>query len=150
MEVTRYLGSHLGDVLTNSRLKISRVSQFNDPFEFRYKCVGEITRKVVEDFMQERLKREGFIQQLRNMNEFRGKNKKEIKQHYQENKVEIIDKLLDSMPVAHRQLLDGVVEKAEETLRVICFSRHTQSELNELLLWSPWLLGTQVQHSVRY
>ncbi len=69
MEATRYLGSHLGDVLTNSRLKVSRVSQFNDPFEFRYKCVGEITRKVAENFVRGRLEKEGFIQLLRNTNE---------------------------------------------------------------------------------
>lgn len=138
MEATRYLGSHFDDILTNCRLKVSKVSQFNDPFEFRYKCVGEFTRKEAERFIQERLDRDGFIQLLRNINEFRGKNEKEIKHHYEENKAEIIDKILDLIPDAHRQLIDGVAKKADEIIRVICFSRPTQKPLEELLLWSHY------------
>jgi 2-keto-3-deoxy-L-rhamnonate aldolase RhmA len=37
MIVTRYFASHLRDILKNGRLKVSRLSQFNDPFEFRYR-----------------------------------------------------------------------------------------------------------------
>ncbi len=138
MEVTRYLGSHLDDILTNSRLKVSKVSQFNDPFEFRYKCVGGFARKDAESFIKERFDREGFIQLLRNINEFRGKNDREIKHHYEENKAEITDKILDLIPEAHRKLIDGVAKKADEIVRVICFSKPTQKPLEELLLWSHY------------
>lgn len=138
MEVTRYIGSHLDDILTNCRLKVSKVSQFNDPFELRYKCVGEFTRKEAESFVQERLDRKGFIQLLGNMNEFRGKNEREIKHHYEENKTEIADKILDLIPDAHRKLIDGTAKKADEIVRVICFSKPTQKPLEEILLWSHY------------
>jgi hypothetical protein len=88
MEVTRYLGSHLDDVLTNCRLKVSKVSKLNDPFEFRYKFAGDFTRKEEEDFLQEWLKREGFIQQLIDNKTPIVKNEEEIKNHFQENKTE--------------------------------------------------------------
>ncbi len=138
MEVTRYLGSHLDDVLTNCRLKVSRVSELNDPFEFRYKCVGSFTREIVEDFLQERLKREGFIQQLIDHKDPREKNEEEIKKHFQENKVEIVNKVLETMPDAHRHLIDDVSKNADKTIRIICFSKPTQNPLDELLLWSHY------------
>lgn len=138
MEVTRYLGSHLDDVLTNCRLKVSRVSKLNDPFEFRYKCVGDFTKKEAEDFLQERLKRENFIQLLSGSNEFRGKSEEEIKNHFQEKKIEIVNNILETMPDAHRQIIDDVSENADKTIRIICFSKPTQKSLEELLLWSHY------------
>lgn len=138
MIVTKYLGSHLEDILTNCRLKVSRVSKLNDPFEFRYKCVGDFTKKEAENFLQERLKRENFIQLLSGSNEFRGKSEEEIKNHFQENKIEIVNKILETMPDAHRQIIDDVSENADKTIRIICFSKPIQKSLDELLLWSHY------------
>ena len=55
MIVTRYLGSHLEDILTNCRLKVSRVSKLNDPFEFRYKIVGKLKGDVAVAYYRRRL-----------------------------------------------------------------------------------------------
>ena len=138
MILTRYLGSHLEDILTNCRLKVSRVSELNDPFEFRYKVVGKMTRDADATFLQRRLEKKDFIQQLRNYDIFRGKSDLDIKHHFQENRTTIEDNLLDTMPDAVKQLIDGVAGIADEIVRVVCFSNPTQKQLEEILLWSHY------------
>ncbi len=138
MEATRYLGSHLEDILKNCRLKVSKVSKLNDPFEFRYKVVGKMTRDAAATFIQRRLEKEGFIQQLRNYDEFRGKSDLDIKHHFQENKTIIEDNVLDTIQEAHKQLIDGAADIADKMFRVICFSKPTQKQLEEILLWSHY------------
>lgn len=139
MIATRYLGSHLEDILTNRRLKVSRVSKLNDPFEFRYRFVGEMTRDSTAAFIQRRIERGGYIlQQIRNDDRFRGKSDLQIKHYFQKNKAEIGDRLLDTMPVALKQIIDGVADVADEKVRVICFSSPTQKRLEEILLWSHY------------
>jgi len=139
MIVTRYLGSHLEDILTNCRLKVSRVSNLNDPFEFRYKIVGKLKRNVAAAYYRTRLEKEEFIQQIRNHNKkFRGKSDLEIKHYFQENITTIIDNLLDSVPDSNKQVIDDVTDAADRTVRVICFSNPTQGKLEEILLWSHY------------
>ncbi len=126
MIVTRYLGSHLEDILTNCRLKVSRVSELNDPFEFRYKIVGKLKRDVAAAYYRRKLEKEEFIQQIRNHNNFRGKSDLEIKHYFQENITTIIDNLLDSVSDSNKQVIDDVTDTADGTVRVICFSKPTQ------------------------
>ena len=138
MIATRYLGSHLEDILTNCRLKVSKVSTLNDPFEFRYKVVGKMTRDVAATFIQKRLEKESFIQQIRNYDEFRGKSDLDIKHLFQEGKTKIIDNLLSTLPDAHKELIAGVAGIADGKVRIICFSKPTQKKLEEILLWSHY------------
>ena len=128
MIVTRYLGSHLEDILTNCRLKVSRVSKLNDPFEFRYKIVGKLKGDVAVAYYRRRLENEEFIRQIRNHNKFRGMSDLGIKHYFQENITTIIDTLLDSETGSNKQVIDDVTDTADGTVRVICFSNPTQKK----------------------
>jgi hypothetical protein len=52
MLLHRYFGLHAFETLKEARLKTSRISSFNDPFEFLYVAAGEMTaakaRKIIE------------------------------------------------------------------------------------------------------
>ncbi len=138
MILTRYLGSHLEDILMNCRLKVSKVSELNDPFEFRYKIVGKLKRDVAAAYYRRRLEKEEFIQQIRNHNKFHGKSNLEIKHYFQENITTIIDNMLDSVSDSNKQVIDDVTDAADRTVRIICFSKPTDKRLKEILLWSHY------------
>jgi len=54
MILHRYLASHAFDTLRDAKLKTSRISSFNDPFEFLYVSVGKTTPEDVERFVRNR------------------------------------------------------------------------------------------------
>ena len=52
MILHRYLGSHLEDTVLNQRLKASKPSQFNDPFEFRFKALDDVSGDKLDYYLE--------------------------------------------------------------------------------------------------
>ena len=52
MLLYRYFGSHAFETLKEAKLKTSRISSFNDPFEFLYVSVGKITSEQAKQFVR--------------------------------------------------------------------------------------------------
>ena len=138
MVVTRYLGPHLRDLLDNSRLKISKVSQLNDPFEFRYRHVGGFGRTTAKRMLRERLRTPDFFKTAQESPELMGKSKQAIKRLINSQRKHVLDHLIKGMPKSFEELGSAVAAYADATIRIICFSNATQKPLEEILLWSHY------------
>jgi hypothetical protein len=138
MIVTRYLASHLRDILEHKRLKVSKLSQFNDPFEFRYRHVGDFGRSAAKHPLRARMQTTDFWDSARQAPPLANKSKKKIKQIFKARRKEILDTLVKEMPKSFKELIDQVTKYADATTRIICFSKATQKPLEEILLWSHY------------
>ncbi len=142
MILTRYLGSHLEDILMKSRLKVSKISDLNDPFELRCRFVGEMTRESAETSLLRRIKSGGYAyQQIIKDDRFRGKSYSEIIHSLEKNMANITDYYLDKMPDVRKEIIDNNIVLADKMFRVICFSNSTQKKSEEILLWSHYTKG---------
>ena len=141
MIVTRYLASHLRDILEHNRLKVSKLSHFNDPFEFRYRHVGDFGRSAAKRTLRTRMKTPEFWATLREAYALQDKSKKNLKKVLQNKREEILDSLQRRLPKDFLELIDKVPEYADRTTRIICFSQATQRPLEEILLWSHYTNG---------
>jgi hypothetical protein len=61
MLLHRYLGSHAYETLKEAKLKTSRITSFNDPFEFLFITKGKITAANARGYVQSRLNEPHFL-----------------------------------------------------------------------------------------
>lgn len=142
MIVTRYLGSHLKETLATSELKVAKVSDFNDPFELRYRSVGEYGRDQAMIDFEDRLNSPGFWQtfqeKFQDDRRFAGMSKDEIIQRLKENPNGILESLVANNSSMRKEHVDGTHEYADATIRIICFSKPSDDPNDEMLRWSHY------------
>jgi hypothetical protein len=145
MLLHRYFNSHAFETLKRARLKTSRISSFNDSFEFLYFTVGKkMTQEEVAKDLPTLLNHPRFRQGLIDSNEKSGSplNIQEVEQilkdyptftseHAAQVWQEIVEK--EELPIARRrQIIDADV-------RAICFADPGRVKTtDELLLWSHY------------
>src|SRR5579863_4068943 len=61
MLLHRYLGSHAYETLNEAKLKTSRITSFNDPFEFLFVTKGKITAANAREYVLSRLNDPHFL-----------------------------------------------------------------------------------------
>ena len=64
IKLYRYFGTHGYETLRDQRLKLSLPSGLNDPFEFHYQIVGEMTREKALEIIEFRKTSDNFFQQF--------------------------------------------------------------------------------------
>lgn len=137
--LTRYLGSHLRESLEHEELKVAKVSELNDVFEFRYCHIGEYgpvqakqsikkREKVVQEF-QDR-----FNKKAKSLGISRNNRRKALKT----NRSKMEDALVEKMPKHFMEQAEQCQARADSTLRILCFSKPTNCPNEEILRWSHY------------
>ena len=126
MLLHRYLGSHAFETLNEAKFKTSRITAFNDPFEFLFITKGRLTAQQARKYVTARWNDPEFQKTIQNVIGPR-----------------------TPLPVAVAYLVqnqDGMLqapfEKREEmadlSTRIVCFSNSSIDPLDEILLWSHY------------
>ncbi len=136
MILHRYLGSHLEDTVLNQRLKASKPSQFNDPFEFRFKALDDVSGDKLDYYL------ENIPQQ--NIEAYCAGAKRElspeqviegIKKQYPDWK----NKLPNDLYAIAKNISKKAQTNSEKAFRVICFNDPIKVKpMDEILLWSHY------------
>jgi hypothetical protein len=137
MLLYRYFASHAFETLKEAKLKASRITSFNDPFEFLFLTKGKITPKHAREYVLSRLNDVDFL-------DFAARNipglltarnpQKVLKKHLPSLIANIVKRADDvkQTPLTARE------EAADRTIRVVCFSDSAIDSLHEILLWSHY------------
>ena len=144
MLLHRYFNSHAFETLKDARLKTSRISSFNDPFEFLFVSVGRVTPDEARKYIRSYRDNPAFLLTVYWFNQLRPSpmTDKEIDSLFDENEPALVADLVKKWPeivkatevplVRRRQIID-------EELRAICFSAPSSvKKLDEILLWSHY------------
>lgn len=137
MLLHRYFGSHAFETLSDLKLKTSRISGFNDPFEFLFRTTGNMTAKKARDYFLARRNNPDFLQTASQFIPNLSTSKRAIK---------ALDKKLPQLAaimVANFEKyksmsLDNRVITTDQFLRVVCFSDAKVEPLDEILIWSHY------------
>jgi Protein of unknown function (DUF2971) len=142
MLLDRYFGSHYVDTLQSGRLKTSRISAFNDPFEFMY--VSSIEAATVDQVRQLMREDASFLPLVSELSKKVGfPLPREALGQLVENEPWIVAKLAEAWPEiakrAEKVPLERRKEIIDQELRAICFSDARKVEpLDEILLWAHY------------
>lgn len=137
MLLHRYLGSHAFETLKEAKFKTSRITSFNDPFEFLFVTTGKLTAQAVRKYISARRNDWEFLEIVaqnfpglrtaKNRQKFLDKISPLIVANFVKNSENII-----KLPFEMRE------EMADKSTRIICFSNSTINLLDEILLWSHY------------
>jgi hypothetical protein len=137
MLLYRYLGSHTYETLAEAKLKTSRITSFNDPFEFLFVTKGKITAAHAREYVLSRLKEPDFLQMAaqaipglltdRNPQRLLKKNIPQIVANIVRNGAKVIE-----LPMSLREKM------ADQSTRVVSFSSVEVNPPDEILLWSHY------------
>lgn len=137
MLLHRYFGSHAFETLKEVKLKTSKLSSFNDPFEFLFRATGNMTAKKAREYFLGRRHNPDFLQTASQFIPGLLTDKRANK---------ILDKKipqLTAVMVANfdkykNMSLDNRIITTDKFLRVICFSDAKVEPLDEILIWSHY------------
>lgn len=137
MLLHRYFGSHTYETLEEAKLKTSRITSFNDPFEFLFVTKGKVTAKNAREYVLSRLDNPSFWQLASQYIPGLLKAKdpsKVLKRHIPKLVANLVSKSeeITRMPFRLRE------EMADRSTRVVCFSTSEIKPLDEILLWSHY------------
>jgi len=137
MLLYRYFSSHAYETLKEAKLKTSRITAFNDPFEFLFVTKGKISAEMARDYVQSRLSNPECLQlaaqQIPGLLASKHPQKL-LAKHVPgivANMVKESEKIIQ-MPLNLRE------QMADKSIRVISFSDATINQLDEILLWSHY------------
>lgn len=144
MFLHRYFGSHAFETLRNAELKTSRISSFNDSFEFLFVSTGEMTTGEAIRFIDAQLCNPVRVFDLiqANENSINPKSAPELKRLIDERTPALAKDLVERWPDIVKET-ELTVERRrqiiDEELRAICFSRAGDvARTDEILLWSHY------------
>jgi hypothetical protein len=137
MLLHRYFGSHAFETLKEAKLKTSKISSFNDPFEFLFRATGNMTAKKAREYLLSRRHKPDFLQIASQFIPGLLTDKKADK---------ILDKKipqLTAIMVANfekykNMSLENRVITTDKYMRVVCFSDAKVKPLDEILIWSHY------------
>jgi len=132
MLLHRYFGSHAFETLKEAKLKTSRISSFNDPFEFLYISSGKTTAKKARKYILSQFDSPAFLLEVQQ--QIPGFNKKTAMQH--------LPAMVAAMVSRSQEFDDARLEEREELtdkcMRVVCLSAANVKPLDEILMWSHY------------
>jgi len=132
MLLHRYFGSHAYETLKEAKLKTSRISDFNDPFEFLYISAWRTDAKKVREYILSQLDSPEFQAEATRC--VPGFTKAGASQH--------IPKLVAGMISNRDKLIEQDLESRQELtdkyMRVVCFSAADVKPSDEILMWSHY------------
>jgi Protein of unknown function (DUF2971) len=137
MLLYRYFGSHAFETLKEAKFKTSRITSFNDPFEFLFLTKGKMTAPVARKYVLSRLKDPEFLQIV--ASNFPGLRTAKNPKKYLETSIPLIianfvnnSENIIKLPVEMREGM------ADRGTRVVCFSNSAINPRDEILLWSHY------------
>lgn len=136
MLLYRYFGSHTYETLRDAKLKASRLTNFNDPFEYLFVTKGKITASMARKYVLSRLDHPDFLRQaaLRIPGLLTSKNPKQLLEpHIPRITANLVNnsESIVRLPLRER-------EQLAESIRVVSFSDAKSKSLDEILLWSHY------------
>ena len=137
MLLHRYFGSHGLETLRDAELKTSRISEFNDPFEFAYRTVGEVTPEIARQQTLARINSPGFYDTVL-------AQKPELQTHDEARRFinPRIPEMVAALHANYARMVETVKgqreEIADESVRLICFSRPESTVAGEILQWAHY------------
>jgi len=137
MLLHRYFGSHAFETLKEAKLKTSRISSFNDPFEFMYVYTSSMTCEQAERYIHSRGNDHQFLswvkQQLPIIAEA------EIRNHLKKFTPSTIAEMAANFGKNCELSFERRREIIDQELRALCFSDSAKMDmLDEILLWSHY------------
>jgi hypothetical protein len=133
----RYFGSHAFETLRDAELKTSRISEFNDPFEFAYRTVGVMTPEIARSQTLARINAPGFYDTVLAQAPGLGTHKKA--RRFIKKKIPTMTAMLQAnTPQLVEKLKNQREEIADESVRLVCFSVPEISPASEILQWSHY------------
>jgi hypothetical protein len=132
----RYFNSHALESLQANALKVSRVSEYNDPFDTKPQIVGVMTRAKARETYERRLQQPDFIARcFQEWPQFQTVDA--LLTHLDARKERTLDLLMLQNEDTKRAFLDVSNSVSDKHLRVVCFSADALPR-NEVLLWSHY------------
>ena len=137
MLLHRYFGSHALETLKAAKLKTTRITSFNDPFEFLFVTTGKFTAPIARQYVHSRLKDPEFLQIV--AHNFPGLRTAKDPKKFLEKITPLIianfvNKSDDMMQIPFKMR----EEMADSSTRIVCFSNSAINPLDEILLWSHY------------
>lgn len=129
----RYFGSHAVETLRDSRLLTSKLSGFNDPFEFLFSPKRQYSAAELCAIVENRLTEPLFLERVRSA--FPDVSIDEARLLLQRS--ETLGLIQQGMPNVADSILSIRSGISDDKLRVICFSAATDP-FNEILMWSHY------------
>src|SRR5580658_6327809 len=120
MLLHRYFVSHALETLKTAELKTSRISSFNDPFEFMYVYNGTITNAMADKLCVLLLKNLGMQSVVKKNNPHL--TEKEITELIQKHWPLMMQNLVENFKQISEIPLERRKQIIDEDLRAICFS----------------------------
>jgi hypothetical protein len=153
MLLYRYFGSHAFETLKKAKLKTSRISDFNDPFEFLFVPIirGEITPEAARGALRlfhdnPALLMEIFSNSPHYQQQPAQLTEEIIQQSLRNNQDWWIATIVKDWPVIKKGIKLPTIQRRRQVidkeLRAICFSdADAVSRQNDILLWSHYTKG---------
>ena len=142
MLLHRYFGSHAFETLDEVTLKVSRISTFNDPFEFLYVPIGKMTPQKARTMVEYKINNPDasphfwFVARQRFSN---AKNEKELKRLVRKSIPQLVINLVSGFEKIKNTTLENRGNVADANLRAICFCDADKVKpLDEILIWSHY------------
>ncbi|MDB6020652.1 MAG: hypothetical protein JWQ04_509 [Pedosphaera sp.] len=137
MLLYRYFASHVYETLKETRLKTSRITSFNDPFEFLFVTKGKFTAKMAREYVKSRLNNPDFLNlaALRIPGLLESKNPQRV---LKANIPRIIANMVANPEMIMEAPLKLREQMSDKTTRVVSFSDSNINPLDEILLWSHY------------
>ena len=137
MLLHRYFGSHAFETLKEAKFKTSRITSFNDPFEFLFVTEGKLTAQQVRKYISARRNDYEFLQIVAyNFPGFR--TAKNPQKYLDEISPLIVANFVKNSENIIKLPFEMREEMADKGTRIVCFSNSVISQLDEILLWSHY------------
>ena len=137
MLLFRYFGSHGFETFRDARLKASRISTFNDPFECMYRIVGEMTIGKANEYIKSRIHSPVFAALVRQKVPAI-KSKNDLRRFVGASRSKAAKHLVDNYELIKNKTSEEREAIMDASLRVICFSESTAKPIDEILMWSHY------------
>ncbi len=138
MLLHRYFGSHGFETLKEAKLKTSRVSTFNDPFEFLWVQVGKMTAKNARNYILSRRDSPEFLEIARSCFPSIQKEK-DLKRTIRDRLPQMVINLVKNFDMVNEESLKNRELVADKNARLICFTDPLGIKpLDEILVWSHY------------
>ena len=137
MILFRYFASHGLETLLQSRLRVSRVSAYNDPFDCMYKVTGTMTVAKARDYIRSRLTSPRFLQMVQR--QFPGLRTPKQARRFIKHRRDLVERsLVEGYPSVVKQNVADREALLDRNLRVVCFSGSDSERRRRSWIFFPW------------
>jgi hypothetical protein len=134
MQLTRYMPAYGIYDLQRSRISVSRISNFNDPFELQMKHEGSLIRDVIRRQAKNRLKKPSIKDELRAA--YSSLPRKTFKKFLRGVVTKSTDHMIASSPELLKSQIDTTWEISDNLHRVLCMTENRENSPSEVPMWA--------------